>query len=80
MQEVLSQGAILRRLVDFWDNRLWEVLMEHLLPVGLVVAKEHIAKLNKACDVIQVQFVRCADELRDCLIESKLDTRCHTAM
>ncbi len=57
MQEVLSQGVILRRLDDFWVDRLQEVLVEHLLPVGLVVAKEHIANLSKACDIVQVQFL-----------------------
>jgi hypothetical protein len=39
-REVFSQGAILRRLAVFWVNRLRKVLVEHLLPVGLVGAKE----------------------------------------
>ncbi len=39
------------------------MLVEHLLPVGLVLAEEHIVKLGKACDVIQVQIFICADEL-----------------
>jgi hypothetical protein len=74
-QEVLSQGAILRRLGNFWVNRLREVLVEHLLPVGLVLAKEHIAELCKTCDLIQVQFFQCVDELRDRLAESKLNSK-----
>jgi hypothetical protein len=41
----------------------------------LVAAEEHIAKLGKACDIIQVQFFQCADELRDCLVESKLNSK-----
>ncbi len=49
--------------------------MEHLLPVGLVADEEHIAKLGKACDVIQVQFFQCTDELGDCLGKSKLDSK-----
>jgi hypothetical protein len=48
------------------------MLVEHLLPVGLVVAKEHIAKLGKACDVVQVQFFQHVDELGDRLVEGKL--------
>jgi hypothetical protein len=56
MQEVLSQSLILCRLGNFWDDRLRETLVENLLPVGLVVAEEHIAELGKACDVVQVQF------------------------
>ncbi len=75
MQEVLSQGAILRRLNDFWVNGLRKVLVEHLLPVGLVAAKEHIAELGKALDVIQVQFFQQVDELGDPLIEGKLDSK-----
>ncbi len=55
-QEVLSQGAILRRLGNFWVGRLWKVLVEHLLSVGLVAMEEHIVELGKACDIIQVQF------------------------
>ncbi len=51
------------------------MLVEHLLPVGLVVAKEHIAELSKACDVVQVQFFQCADELGDPLVEGKLDPK-----
>ncbi len=56
MQEVLTQGTILRWLNNFWVNRLREVLVEHLLTVSLVAAEEHIAKLGKACDIIQVQL------------------------
>ncbi len=55
-QEVLSQGTILCRLNNFWVDKLRKLLVEHLLPVGLVVAEEHIAELGKPCDVIQVQF------------------------
>jgi hypothetical protein len=73
MGEVLSQGAILRQLNNFWINGLWKVLVDHLLPVGLVAAEEHIAELGKACDVIQVQFSRRADEVGDPLIKGKLD-------
>jgi hypothetical protein len=51
------------------------MLVEHLLPVGLVAAKEHIAELGKACDVVQVQFLQHADELRDPLVEGKLDPK-----
>ncbi len=47
---------ILCRLDDFCVDRLREMYVEHLLPVGLVAAKEHIAELSKACDVMQVQF------------------------
>ncbi len=74
-QEILSQGAILRWLEDFWVNKLQEVLVELLLPAGLVVAEEHIAKLGKACDIVQVQFFRCTDEFGDRLVESKLDSK-----
>ncbi len=74
-QKVLSQGTIMRRLDDFWVNRLWKVLVEHLLPVSLVAAKEYIAELGKACHIIQVQFFQCVDELGDHLIESKLDSK-----
>ncbi len=62
-------------LGNFWVDRLWKKLVEHLLPVGLVVAKEHIAKLGKACEVVQVQFFRRADELGDRLVEGKLDPK-----
>jgi hypothetical protein len=51
------------------------MLEEHLLPVGLVATKEHIAKLSKACDVVQVQFFQCADQLGDHLVEGKLDPK-----
>ncbi len=74
-QEVLSQGTILRQLDNFWVERLWKVLVEHLLQVGLVAAEEHIAKLSEACDVIQNQFFQCTDELGDCLVKSKLDSK-----
>ncbi len=46
----------MRQLGNFWVDRLRKVLVEHLLPVGLVAAEENIAKLGKACDIIQVQF------------------------
>jgi hypothetical protein len=75
MPENLSQGVILRLLDDFWVDRLRKVLMEHLLPVGLVAVKEYISKLGKDCHVIQVQFFRHVDELGDRLIESKLDSK-----
>jgi hypothetical protein len=75
MQEVLSQGTILCWLDDFCVDRLREMYMEHLLSVGLVVAEDHIAKLGKACDVIQVQFFQCADEIGDRLVEGKLDPK-----
>jgi hypothetical protein len=74
-QEVLSQGTILHWLDNFWVIGLQKVLVEHLLPVGLVAAKEHIAKLGKACDVIQVQFFQCTDELGDHLITGKLNSK-----
>ncbi len=51
------------------------MLLEHLLPVGLVAAEEHIAELGKACDIVQVQFFHCVDELGDCLVKSKLDSK-----
>jgi hypothetical protein len=73
MQEVLSQGAFLRWLNDFWIDGLRKVLVDHLFLIGLVAAKEYIAELSKACHIVQVQFFRHADELRDHLIESKLD-------
>ncbi len=66
---------ILCKLGNFWVNRLREMLVEHLLPVGLVAAKEHIAKLGKACDVVQVQFFRHTDELEDHLVEGKLNLK-----
>jgi hypothetical protein len=47
--------------------------VDHLLLLGLVAAKEYIAELSKACHIVQVQFFWHADELRDRLIESKLD-------
>ncbi len=56
MREVFSQGTILCQLGNFWVNGLREMLVEHLLPVGLVAAEEHIAELGKDCDVVQVQF------------------------
>jgi hypothetical protein len=49
--------------------------VEHLLPVGLVAAKENIVKLGKACDVVHVQFFQCADELGDRLVKGKLDPK-----
>ncbi len=67
-QEVLSQGTILCRLGDFWVDRLWEMLVEHLLKVGLVAAKEHITELGKACDVVQVQFFRCDAQMNSEII------------
>jgi hypothetical protein len=70
MQKFLSQDAILCRHNDFWANGLRKVLVEHLLPVGLVTTKEYIAELGKAGHVIQVQFFRCVDELRDHFINS----------
>ncbi len=74
-QEVLSQGVILRRLDNFWVDGLQKVLVEHLLPAGLVAAEEHIAKLRKACDITQVQFSLHTDELGYCLIKGKLDSK-----
>jgi hypothetical protein len=50
------------------------MLMEHLLPVGLVAFKEHIAELGKARDVVQVKFFRRLDELGDRFVEGKLDS------
>ncbi len=73
MQEVLSQGTILRWLNDFWIDGLRKVLVDHLLLIGLVAAKEYIAELSKACHIVQVQYFWHAHELRDRLIESKLD-------
>ncbi len=56
MQEVLSQGVILRWLDNFWVNGHQKVLVEHLLPVGLVAANEYIAELGKAGHIIHVQL------------------------
>ncbi len=74
-REVLSQGGILRRLDDFWVDGLQKLIVEHSLPVGLVAAEEYIAELGKAYHVIQVQFFWLTDELGDCLIKSKLDSK-----
>jgi hypothetical protein len=74
-QEVLSQGTILCRLEDFCVDRLQEMHVEHLLPVSMVAAEEHIAKLSKACDIVQVQFFRRADKLGDHLVEGKLNPK-----
>ncbi len=63
------------QLGNFWVDRLREMLMEHLLPVSLVAAKVHIAKLGKAYDVVQVQFFQRADELGDRLVEGKLNPK-----
>jgi hypothetical protein len=65
---------IMGRPDNFCFDRLREMLVEHLLPVGLVAAEEHIAELGKARDIIQVQFFRCGDELGDHLVEGKLDS------
>ncbi len=51
------------------------MLVEHMLLVNLVVAKEHIAEPGKACNIIQVQFFQRADELGDCIVESILDSK-----
>jgi hypothetical protein len=75
MQEVLNQGMILCRLNNFCVDRLREMHVEHLLPVGLVAAEEHIAELSKACDIVQVQFFWRADELGDHLVNGKLDPK-----
>jgi hypothetical protein len=60
-------------LLGWWALENARGAVEHLLPVGLVVGKEYIAKLGKACQVIQVQFFWCMNELGDRFIESKLD-------
>ncbi len=75
MQEVLSQGTILCRLDVFCVDRLWEMHVEHLLPVSMVAAEEHIAELSKACDIVQIQFFWCTDELGDCLVKGKLNPK-----
>jgi hypothetical protein len=56
MQEVLSQGTILRQRDYFRADGLCKVLVEHLFSVSLVLTGEYIAKHGKAGNMIQVQF------------------------
>ncbi len=66
---------ILCRLGNFWVNRLREMLVEHLLPVGLVAAKEHIAELGKSLWRSPSSLFPHAYELENRLVEGKLDPK-----
>ncbi len=70
-----------RRAILLWwnlDRRIdwfWEMLLEHLLPVGQIETLEHIFELQERSLVVQIYFLRSADENIDSFIESKLDSK-----
>ncbi len=75
LMEVFFQVAILRGW--YWHcciDRLWEVLMKHLLPGCFVMALEHILKLHKGVRLDKVTFFSSLIELRDHFVDGTFDT------
>ncbi len=74
--EIDCRGAILlRRNLDRRIDWFGKMLMEHLLPVGQITTLEHIFELQERSLVVQINFLRSADEIIDRFIESKLDSK-----
>ena len=60
--KVLCRGAIVLRRNHRRVDGFWKVLVEHLLPVGLVPAQEYILELLEGLSVVQIDLLRTADE------------------
>ena len=54
-------------------DRLWEALVECLLPSSLVLSLDHILELCKGVDPGEFAFLCPLVELGDCLIDGELD-------
>jgi hypothetical protein len=73
--EVFFQAAILRG--RYWYHhidRLWEVLMKHLIPGCFVMALEHILELHKGVWPVKVTFFSSLVELGDHFVDGKFNT------
>ena len=70
--EVFSRGAIVRRQDRLRSGWLQEVIAEDLLPVAQQATLEHVAKLGKALDVVQVKSCGIREEISERSIERKL--------
>jgi hypothetical protein len=53
----------------------WKMIVEHLLPVGQISTLEYIFELRKGPCVVQIDFLRSADEIGNRFIKSKLDSK-----
>ncbi len=53
----------------------WKVLVKPLFQVGHILALEHIFKIQEGPCVVQISFFHSADEVVDCFVNSKLDSK-----
>ena len=72
--EIDCQGAIVLRQNCRRIDGFWKVLVEHLLPVGLVPAQEYILELLEGLCIVQIDLLRSADEVVDRFIDRELDS------
>ena len=73
--KVLCRGAIVLRQNHRRVDGFWKVLVEHLLPVGKVPTQEYVLELLEGLCVVQINFLRSADEVVDRFIECELDAK-----
>jgi hypothetical protein len=79
MMEVCLTRAILLDWYILRIGRFWEVLMNNLLPGSFVQALEHILKLQ-GVSIVKVDLLGPFYKLRDCFVDSKLDTKFSTVL
>ncbi len=70
-------------LLDWYILRIGqfrEVLVNDLLPGSFVLALEHILELHEEVGIVKVDLLGPFFKLRDCFVDSKLDTKFSTAL
>ncbi len=54
--------------------------MNNMLPGSFVLALEHILELHKGVSIVEVDLLGPFFKLRDCFVDSKLDTKFSTVL
>ncbi len=80
MTEVCLTQAILLNWYILRIGWFWEVLESDLLPGSFVLALEHILKLHKGVSIVKVDLLGPFFKLRDCFVDSKLNTKFSTVL
>ena len=73
--EVCLARAILLNWYILWIGQFREVLANGLLPGSFVLALEYILELHKGVSIVKVDLLGPFFKLRDCFVDSKLDTK-----
>ena len=78
MAENLLQRAVLLGGYHCCINRLWEVVVHHLLPGRFVLAFKDIFELFKGVCLVQVNLFGPLVEIGDCFVNGEFDTESTT--